>query len=182
MFTITSPNLDAAIKRLETFNDDRRLRRAVRSAIERTLRGAKKDAGSKVKSRYTINAGHVIETIRLKNSGLSGEMTSKGGRNKLSLFKLRPSARPRRMPAGGVFVQNVKGQGGYLRRGFLQRNGEPYERVSTSRYPLRRFSGPSAPGMLSSPPVSSFIVANMRERLEINLAHELSAVAGGFIK
>lgn len=180
MFTISSPNLDAAIRRLEKFNDDK-LRRAIRSAIERTLRGAKQDAGSKVKSRYTINASHVIDTIRLKNSGLSGEMTSKGGRNKLSLFSLRPKTRPRRMPAGGVFVQNVKGQGGYIRQAFLQKNGEPYARVSTSRYPIRRFTGPAAPQMLGNKIVAPYIVAHMRERLEINLMHELNAVAGGFI-
>lgn len=180
MFTISSPNFEAALKMLEKFNDEK-LRRALRIAVNRTLKGAQKDAGTKIKERYTINAGHVTSTIRLKSSGLSGAMTSTGGRNKLSRFLLRPKSRPRRMPSGGVFVQNVKGQGGYLRRGFLQRNGEPYERVGTARFPIRRFTGPSAPGMLSSPPVSSYIVAHMRERLEINVMHSLNAIAGGFI-
>lgn len=180
MIRVTSNNLGTAIAKLSNANPGK-LRRALQSAVMRTLRGAKKDAGTKIKQRYTIAAGHVTKTIRLNSSGLTGEMTSTGGRNKLSLFHLRPKSRPRRMPAGGVFVMNVRGQGGNIRRGFLQRNGEPYERVGTSRFPIKRFTGPSAPGMLSSPPVSSFIVAKMSTRLQINVEHELSAAIGGFL-
>ena len=180
MFTITATGLDNAISKLNNFNEEK-LRRAVRSAINRTLRGAKKDAGSKIKQRYTINAGHVTRTIRTKASGLSGAMTSTGGRNKLSLFLLRPKSRPRKMPAGGVFVQNVRGQGGNLRHAFLMRNGEPYERTTSARFPIQRKTGPAAPQMIGSPKVAPYIVANMSQRLQINLEHELAATMGGFL-
>ena len=147
--------------------------RAVGSAIRRTLRGGRKDAGTKIKERYTINAGHVTRTIRTQVAGFSGSMKSSGGRNPLSRFHLRPKSRPRIMPAGGVFVQNVRGQGGNLAHAFLQRNGEPYEREGRSRYPIKRITGPSAPGMMSSPPVSSYLLDKMQRRLQINLEHEL---------
>lgn len=179
MFNITSHGLDEAIAKLS--KSPTGLAKAIRSAIRRTLRGAKKDAGSKVKARYTINAGEVIRTIRLQQSGFSGSMTSSGSRNPLKKFHIRPSARPRRMPPGGVFAQNVRGQGGAIRRAWLKRSGGVFERIGTSRFPIRQLKGPSSPGMLSSPPVSGFIVAKMAERLEINLSHEVGAVLGGFL-
>ena len=180
MFTITNHGLDEAIDRLKNV-DEGKLRRAIRSAVLRTLRGARRDAGTKIKQRYTIAAGRVTRTIKLRAMGLGGEMSSSGSRNKLSNFVLRPRSRPKRMPAGGVFVMNVRGQGGNIRHAFLQRNGEPYERTTRKRFPIRRLSGPSAPGMLSNPHVAPFIVARMEERLGVNLEHEIGAVLGGWM-
>ena len=180
MFIITSPNLESTIAKLQNVSEAR-LRRALRSAIMRTLRGARKDAGTKIKQRYTINAGRVTKTIKLRASALSGSMTSSGSRNPLPYFVVRPRSRPKKMPPGGVFVMNVRGQGGFLRHAFLQRNGQVYERVGRPRFPIKRLSGPSAPGMLGNPVVGPWIEAKMSERLGINLDHELSAVIGGFI-
>lgn len=177
MFNITSHGLDEAIAKLS--KSPTGLSKAIRSAIRRTLRGAKKDAGSKVKARYTINAGEVIRTIRLQQSGFSGSMTSSGSRNPLKKFHIRPSARPRRMPPGGVFAQNVRGQGGAIRRAWLKRSGGVFERINSARFPIRQLKGPSAPGMLSNPIVAPFIVARMEHRLGIDLEHELSAAMGG---
>lgn len=175
MFRITATGIDDAIQRLSNA-DANKLHRALRSAVMRTLRGARKDAGTKVKQRYTIAASHVTKTIKLYASGLSGEMTSSGSRNKSSLFVLRPKSRPKKMPPGGVFIMNVRGQGGNIRRAFIQKNGEPYERTGRSRFPIRRLSGPSAPGMLSNPHVAPFIVRKMEERLGINIEHEIAAL------
>lgn len=180
MFTITSHGLDEAIDRLKNV-DEGKLRRAIRSAVLRTLRGARKDAGTKIKQRYTIAAGRVTRTIKLRAMGLGGEMTSSGPRNPLPFFVVRPRSRPKRMPAGGVFVMNVRGQGGYLRHAFLQKNGQVYERVGRPRFPIRKLSGPSAPGMLGNPHVAPFIVARMEERLGVNLEHEIGAVLGGWM-
>lgn len=175
MFTITAHGLDAAIQKLSNV-DEGKLRRALRSAVMRTLRGAKKDAGTKVKQRYTIAASEITQTIKLYASDLSGSMTSSGGRNPLSKFILRPKSRPRKMPPGGVYVQNVRGQGGQIRHAFLKKNGEPYERTSPRRYPTRRLTGPSAPGMLGNPHVAPFIVRKMEERIGINIEHEIAAL------
>lgn len=175
MFTITAHGLDAAIQKLSNV-DEGKLRRALRSAVMRTLRGAKKDAGTKVKQRYTIAASKITRTIKLKASGLSGSMTSSGPRNKLSEFILRPKSRPRKMPPGGVYVQNVRGQGGQIRRAFIQKNGQPYERTGASRFPIKRLTGPSAPGMLGNPHVAPFIVRKMEERIGVNIEHEVAAL------
>ena len=176
MFVITSRGLEAAIAKLS--QSPTGLDRAIKSAVRRTLRGAKKDAGTKVKQRYTINAGEVIKTIRLQQSGYSGAMTSSGSRNQLRKFNIRPKSRPRKMPPGGVFAQNVRGQGGMIRRAFLQRSGGVFERVGTSRFPIKQLKGPSAPGMLSNPIVGPWIEAKMAERLGINLDHELAFFLG----
>lgn len=175
MFTITPHGLDAAVDKLSNFNESK-LRRALQSAVMRTLRGAKKDAGTKVKARYTIAAAKVTRTIKLKASGLSGSMTSTGGRNPLPNFVLRPKSRPRKMPPGGVYVQNVRGQGGQLVHAFIQKNGQPYERTGASRFPIKRLTGPSAPGMLGNPHVAPFIVRKMEERIGINIEHEVAAL------
>lgn len=179
IFSITYTGLDEAIAKFSQAPNG--LNRAVSSAIRRTLRGAKKDAGTKVKQRYTINAGEVIKTIRLRQSGFSGSMTSSGSRNPLRKFNIRPRSRPRRMPPGGVFAQNVRGQGGMIRRAFLQRSGGVFERVGAPRFPIRQLKGPSAPGMLGNPIVGPWIEAKMAHRLGINLEHELGAVLGGFL-
>lgn len=172
------PNLDYVASRLAHIPGA--LERAGRRAVVRTLRGGRQDAARKVGQRYTIKVGEVTKTIRVKSSGLSGEMTSRGPRNPLKKFRLRPRSRPRRMPAGGVFVQNVKGQGGFIRRGFLKRNGNVYERVGRPRFPLRHLKGPSAPGMLGNPHVGPFIEQKMFERMQINLDHAMNAILGGF--
>lgn len=172
------PDLKAKIQRLAMIPGA--LERGAKNAVRRTLRGGKQDASRKIAQRYTIKAGEVIKTIRLKQSGVSGEMSSRGGRNPLKKFHLRPRSRPRKMPPGGVFVQNVRGQGGNIRRGFLQRSGNVYERVGRPRFPIKQLKGPSAPGMLGNPIVGPYIEGKMFQRLQVNLDHELSAILGGF--
>lgn len=176
MFTVTVRGLDEAISRLSRSPSG--LDRAIRSAVRRTLRGAKKDAGTKVKQRYTINAGEVIRTIKLRQSGYSGAMTSSGARNPLKKFNIRPRSRPRKMPPGGVFTQNVRGQGGMIRRAFLQRSGNVFERVGRPRFPIKHITGPAAPQMLGNSVVGPWIEAKMYQRLGINLEHEMAYFLG----
>ena len=142
----------------------------------RTLRGARKDAGTKIKQRYTIAAGKVTRTIKLRAMGLSGEMTSSGPRNQLPWFVVRPRSRPKKMPPGGIYAQVVRGQGGQIRHAFIQKNGQPYERTSPHRFPIKRLTTVSNPGMLSNPHVAPFIVRKMEERLGINIEHEVAAL------
>ncbi|MBR1645171.1 MAG: hypothetical protein IJ774_05490 [Selenomonadaceae bacterium] len=175
MFTITTRGLDDAISKLKNA-DAGKLQRALRSAVLRTLRGAKKEAGTRVKQRYTANAGLVTRTIQIKAAGLSGSMTSSGGKNPLPKFIVRPRSRPRIMPAGGVFAMNVRGQGGQITHAFLQKSGNVYERTGASRFPIRHLKGPSAPGMLSNPHVAPFIVRKMEQRIGIEIEHAAAAL------
>ena len=172
------PDLESKIQRLAMTPGA--LEKAAKRAVGRTLRGGKKDAGTKVKQRYTIKAGEVIRTIKLAQHGLSGEMTSKGRKNPLPKFITRPRKRPRKMPAGGVFAQNIRGQGGNLLHAFLQKSGNVYERVGRSRFPIRHLKGPSAPGMLGNPHVGPHIENKMFQRLQVNLDHAIGAILGGF--
>ena len=150
MFNISYTGLDEAIAKFSRAPNG--LNRAVSSAIRRTLRGAKKDAGTKASQRYLIGAGEVTKTIRLRQSGFSGSMTSAGSRNPLRKFNIRPRSRPRRMPPGGVFAQVVHGQGGMIRRAFLQRSGGVFERVGSSRFPIRQLKTVTIPQMSTSAP------------------------------
>lgn len=176
MFTISYSGLDEAISRLS--RSPTGLDRAIRSAVRRTLRGAKKFAGSKASARYLIGAGEVLRSIKLKQSGYNGAMTSSGARNPLKKFNIRPRSRPRKMPPGGVFAQVVRGQGGQIRRAFLQRSGSVVERVGAPRFPIRQLKTVAVPQMLSNPHVGPQIEANMAQRLGINLDHELAYFLG----
>ena len=145
MFTITTSGLERAIELLS--RTPAGLPRAIRSAVRRTLRGAK-----------------------------NGSMTSSGARNPLKKFKINPRSRPRKMPRGGVYAQVVRGQGGQIFHAFLQRSGSVVERVGKPRFPLRTLKTVAVPQMLSNQHVGPFIEAKMATRLGINLEHELSAV------
>jgi hypothetical protein len=157
------------------------MERAGRSAVRRTLKGGRRDAGQKIAQRYTIQSSAVTKTIKNKVNGLTGEMTSRGSRFPLPRFRHVPKKRINPQPAQGIFVQNVKGEGGNLFHAWSMYKGGIYQRVGAERFPIRTFTGPSAPGMLSSKPVSSFIVNKLQERLGINLEHEANAVMSGFL-
>lgn len=153
------------------------LERAIRSGLKRTVNGLKKDIGTKVKQRYTIASGAVTKTIKTRASGLTAELTSRGNVNPLERFKINPKKRLKRQPPGGVFAENVRGQGGYLRHAFIKGKGV-YERTTAKRFPIKKFYGPSAPGMMNSLPMSSFILKRVAERLDVNINHELNFYLG----
>lgn len=179
-FEITPPpNLGRLTRALSMFPS--LMEKAARSAVQRTIKGGKKDAASKVKQRYTIPANLITQTIKTRANGLSGEMTSRGSRFPLPRFYHNPKKRINPQNPQGIFVQNVRGQGGNLFHAWSMYKGGIYQRVGKERFPIRTFTGPAAPQMLGSKPVSSFIVAKMEERLGINLEHGAAAVMGGFL-
>lgn len=179
-FEIKPPrNIEPILRILRTIPGG--VEKAGADAVRRTIRGGRKDAAQKIKERYTIPYGVVMKTLKTRSSGLHGEMGSSGSRNPMEKFKITPKKRPRAMPPGGVFAQIVRGQGGNIRRAFLQKNGSVYERVGRERFPLRRFYSPSAPGMISSPKVSSYIVDKMQERLTKSLNHAMQAILSGYL-
>ena len=179
------PDLEAKIQRLAMTPGA--LERAAKRAVGRTLRGGKKDAGTKVKQRYTINAGEVIRTIKLSQNGLRGSMWSSDSKKiTLKKFRIRPRNRPRKMPAGGVYAQVVRGQGGNLLHAFVRDDspkdggGGVWERVGRPRFPVRHLRGPSPTGMLGNKNVGPHIEKKMFQRLQINLDQAINAVIGGF--
>ena len=174
MIHVTTNGLDSAVQRLSNFNTGR-LQRALTQAVRRTLKAAKSDAAQRVAARYTIAAGRVTSSIKIRASGLSGAMTSTGQGFPMKFFVMRPQRRPRRPPPGGVFVQMVRSQGGMLSKAFVH-NGHPFARVGKSRLPIKKYLGASAPGMLKHPTISSFILSKMEQRIGNEISQAAASV------
>ena len=172
MFIITEHGIAEATDALENFNLSR-LQTRLRSAVRNTLRAGKQELQTRVKARYTAKDPMSLGKTKTTASSLNGSLKVGGGRNQLRKFIIRPTSRPRRMPPGGVFANVVRGQGGMIRRGFLQRSGGVYERVGASRFPIRQLKTVSLPGMATR--VGDHVEAKMAQRLGI----EISTALGG---
>lgn len=182
-FEIKPPrNINQIIRILSLF--PAKMERAGADAVRRTLKGGRQDAARKIAQRYTIKTRIVTDKIRTYSKGLQGSMESKGSRINLREFLLKPKKRTkgRPQPPAGIFVQNVRGDGGNLFHAWNKFSGGIFQRKKgVARLPFHGFAGPAAPQMLGSKPVSSYIVAKMEERLGVNLDHAAQAVLGGFL-
>lgn len=166
-------------------------KKAVSTALRKSLRNAKKEAVKKVRERYTIRkAGYVSRTIKMKVENMTGILSSKGPVNDLSYFKTNPKTVPKRRPPKGKYLysQVVKGQGGTIAHAFLARMKSGHVGVfqraghgaSNASLPISKLSGPSTPQMLGSPSVTEFIAKKMLERMDKNLEHEIDAFLKGY--
>lgn len=143
---ITVDGLDAARAGLDKLLVKERFTRAIRLA----LRAGKAHGSGRVKSRYTAKNPLSLGSIRIRASGMQGEMRISGARNLIKKFRLSPSTRPPHNPPGGLFVQIVHGQGGWLRHAFLgMKRPGVYERTSKKKYPIKRLNTLSLAGMFS---------------------------------
>ena len=161
-------------------------KKAVSTALRKSLRNAKKEAVKKVRERYTIRkAGYVSRTIKMKVENMTGILSSKGPVNDLSYFKTNPKTVPKRRPPKGKYLysQVVKGQGGTIAHAFLAKMKSGHVGVfqraghgaSNASLPISKLAGPSTPQMLGSPSVTEFIAKKMLERMDKNLEHEIDA-------
>ncbi|MCI7235444.1 MAG: phage tail protein [Veillonellaceae bacterium] len=166
-------------------------KKAVSTALRKSLRNAKKEAVKKVRERYTIRkAGYVSRTIKMKVENMTGILSSKGPVNDLSYFKTNPKTVPKRRPPKGKYLysQVVKGQGGTIAHAFLARMKSGHVGVfqraghgaSNASLPISKLAGPSTPQMLGSPSVTEFIAKKMLERMDKNLEHEIDAFLKGY--
>ena len=166
-------------------------KKAVSTALRKSLRNAKKEAVKKVRERYTIRkAGYVSRTIKMKVENMTGILSSKGPVNDLSYFKTNPKTVPKRRPPKGKYLYSpvVKGQGGTIAHAFLARMKSGHVGVfqraghgaSNASLPISKLAGPSTPQMLGSPSVTEFIAKKMLERMDKNLEHEIDAFLKGY--
>lgn len=166
-------------------------KKAVSTALRKSLQNAKKEAVKKVRERYTIRkAGYVSRTIKMKVENMTGILSSKGPVNDLSYFKTNPKTVPKRRPPKGKYLysQVVKGQGGTIAHAFLAKMKSGHVGVfqraghgaSNASLPISKLSGPSTPQMLGSPSVTEFIAKKMLERMDKNLEHEIDAFLKGY--
>lgn len=166
-------------------------KKAVSTALRKSLRNAKKEAVKKVRERYTIRkAGYVSRTIKMKVENMTGILSSKGPVNDLSYFKTNPKTVPKRRPPKGKYLysQVVKGQGGTIAHAFLAKMKSGHVGVfqraghgaSNASLPISKLAGPSTPQMLGSPSVTEFVAKKMLERMDKNLEHEIDAFLKGY--
>lgn len=166
MITITSSGVNESVYRLNVTADE--VSRKSRQAIRKALQAAKKTAVQRARARYTAKASILTKSLKIKVSGNSGELVSRGSRNPLQEFKVNPKGRINRR---GKYIRAevVRGQGGVLRLAWRKSSGESiFERKSAMRFPIRKLYSVSAPGMLSVPEVSDRVVEEMRRALEAN--------------
>lgn len=171
MFVVTATGVDAAVDGLQRYSASQILSR-LRTAVRNTLRDGKSELKNRITQRYTAKSPLSLGSVKTTASALNGSIKIGGGRNQLKRFIINPRSRPRRMPPGGVFANVVKGQGGMIKRAFLQRGGV-YERVGASRYPIKQIKTVSLPSMASR--VGERVEAKMAQRLGI----ELDTALGG---
>ena len=154
--------------------------KATRRAITRTLKGARRDAGTFTKRRYTLPPSITSSSLLIKVSGMSGFMRSKGRRNPLEKAKVTPKSSNSRSSIRAIVV---RGQGGVIRRAF-RKKFNPHEgifvRLTDSRFPIKKLTTVSAPGMVSHPTVANPIQNKIEQRISIELLHETSAILNGF--
>lgn len=139
---ITQQGLDSAGEILPSSA----LRGKITKAIRATIKDGKTEGQSLVEQRYTARSMLRLGRVKSRTSGLSGKLTISGRSNLIKRFKLTPSTRPPHNPPGGLFVQVVKGQGGFLRHAFVNRRGVVLERTGKGRLPIRHLSTVSLPG------------------------------------
>lgn len=173
IFIITEHGITEATNALESFNLSR-LQTRLRTAVRNTLRAGKQELTTRIQARYTAKNPMSLGKTKTTASALNGSLKVGGGRNQLRKFIIRPTSRPRRMPPGGVFANVVRGQGGMIRRAFLQRSGGVFERVGTSRFPIKQLKTVSLPGMASR--VGEHVEAKMAERLGIEIPMALGGL------
>ena len=188
MIEINSRDLDRAAQLLSHIPGA--AQKATKTAMRRSIKGAKRDAAQKATENYTIKQKYITRTMKFSYTADSATMTSKGRVNDLAYFKHKPQGVPKKRPATGnyLYSQVVKGQGGTIAHAFLarmksghigvfQRGGHG---IASASLPIEKLSGPSTPQMLERPTVRAFIEERIQARLSREIDHEINAFLGGF--
>lgn len=165
MITVTVDNAAALaeLQRLNRGSFQSKLRRAVRE----TIKAGKSEARARIIARYTAKSPLSLGKVSTRIGGLRGSLTYGGRRNPLKKFNIRPRRRINPPPAGGVFAQIVKGQGGSLSHAFLMKSGGVFQRVGRSRFPIKSIKTISLGGMAKA--VAAQVVKKMDSELERSL-------------
>lgn len=165
MITITVDNA-AALAGLAEINPAQ-IQSKMRGAVRRTLKAGKLEARGRITARYNAKNPFSLGKDRSYVGGMNGYLTFIGKRNEVKHFIYRPSTRPPHNPPGGIFVQIVKGHGGYLKRGFIG-DGRLWERHGHDRTQIHRVRTISLPGMAKA--VKDYVLNKMNTTIERELA------------
>lgn len=161
--------------------------KATRTAMRKSINGAKVDAKNKVKERYTIKPKYITRTLKARVEGMRAILSSRGPVNDLAYFAHRPKSVPKRRPGVGKYtwVQVVKGQGGTIAHAFLARMKSGHVGImrrtnGNASLPIEKLNAPSTPQMLGHPSIVKFMEERIQERFSNNMEHEVNAFLMGY--
>ena len=147
MITITPINLEQVENLIAHIPGT--VEKATKNSVRQTLKDARREIISKVKARYTSPISLFTQSLKVKSSGLTGEIKSVGAKNPLEKFKVSPK---HRITGRGRYLKAVviQGQGGILERAFMKSTSMSiFERVGASRFPIHKLKSVAAPSMLN---------------------------------
>jgi acyl-CoA hydrolase len=152
-------------------------------SINRAMENARANTVKAVRSQYTVAAGEVRKTLRVRRANaknLTAMVTSAGKPLPLISFKTNPKTvnGRRRTP---IRVAQRHGSPSTFDRAFIARarsGGElnVYERVGKKRLPMRIMWGPSVPQMVENDWVIEDIAQSARDTMNVRLDHEINRV------
>lgn len=122
--------------------------KAVQLAFRETMKAAKKDSAEGIKSRY-VKPTIGTKALKMRTSGLSGVISSKGAAQSLIKFVVKPRKNPKKLPQG-FFGQALRSGGGNIPQTFIgagSLNGHLYQRTSKRRLPLKKVMTTNPPAM-----------------------------------
>ncbi len=155
-------------------------------AVNRTVTNVKSNISKQVRAEYVIKASDVKNSLHITKATASrpcAVVRSAGKKIDLTKFRISPKEpSPQNPPRGGYKVQIKKGEGlKAVDRGFLAyAKGSIgfFQRIGSSREPIKRLMGPSIPEMINHPKIIDYVEEQAGNMLESRLAHELERVMG----
>lgn len=177
-------NLRGELKRLPNG-----ARKAMVSALNKTIPGVRTDAVKAVTSTYAIKAKDARSTMTIRKANkndLRASLNSRGDAIPLINFQVSPKRATGRRPKSGLMVRVRKSGGGRLRHAFMVSGGRyqsgVYQRKDARRFPIKRLFGPAVPSMLKDAGAEKIILGQASARLAKNLDHEVERLLKGYGK
>ena len=134
---------------------------AVKSALSKTAKIAKKTAIASTVKTYTAKHKAVADALYMRKSGSDLiSLVFSGPKLRMSDFYLRPN-KPGSSPVGGLFLRIRRDGGGQLPKHFVAKMDsghigafiriDPETKKGTKRLPISQGYGPSVPSMVKNP-------------------------------
>lgn len=159
----------------------KKVNRASRAAINRTLTRARKILSVDARVRYVAKAGPIKASLELKRAdegNLSGSVISTGRQLSLSAFQ---TTAYKRGPVGVRIMRHGKSVRvpGMIKKEWPSGYSGVMRRTTKRRYPLKTPGGPSVPQMVGNEEVLDKAVPEISEYLNERFLHEIKYRFGG---
>lgn len=166
----------------------------VKKALNRVGDGVATEANRRVRQEYTVKAGDVKNTIRVKKgNGTEVDVISKGGNFALPKFKVnlktprvkgdKPKVLKAAVKKGGgkkmksAFVAKMKsGHVGVFNRGPSSSKRKKNSKGDFPGLPIDEGFGPGAPVMLNNREVVKHVEKEAEQRMKTRLDHEIGRI------